>query len=104
MKLEKPADVVFGDFEWDAGKAEGNIKKHKVSFEEATSVFADPFLIIFNDPDHSFDEQRFIIIGMSEKFRYLFVSFAERERTRIISARELTAREKREYENKKPKF
>ncbi len=97
--------VIFEEFEWDEIKAEENLKNHQVLFEEATSVFDDSFSVIFHDLDHSFDENRFIIIGMSVKIKYLFVSFTERgERTRLISARELTASERRNYEEKKQKF
>lgn len=96
------ADIIYNEFEWNAEKSADNLKKHDVSFEEATTVFDDPFFLIFKDSDHSFDEQRFIIIGMSDGLRYLFVSFAERaERIRIISARELTTAERRSYEYKK---
>ncbi len=105
MKRNHETDVIYNDFEWDKEKAEENFKKHTVTFEEAAAVFDDPFFIIFKDPEHSFRERRFIIIGMSDKLRYLFVSFAEREsRTRIISARELTAKERKDYENKRQKF
>ncbi len=104
MKSEEKADAAYGNFEWHTVKAVENLKKHKISFEEAAEVFNDPFFILFNNPDHSFDEERFIIIGMSEKSRYLFVSFSERERIRIISARELTAKERRDYENKNRSF
>ena len=105
MKRKLNTDVIFNDFEWNKEKAEENFKKHKVTFEEAATVFDDPFFIAFKDPEHSFQERRFIIIGLSDKLRYLFVSFAERaSRTRIISARELTAKERKDYENKKQKF
>lgn len=105
MKRKQNTDVIFNDFEWNKEKAEENFKKHKITFEEAATIFDDPFFIIFNDPEHSFRERRFIIIGLSDKLHYLFVSFAEREsRTRIISARELTANERNDYENKRQKF
>ncbi len=104
MKGKKSADVAYGNFEWHTAKALANLKKHKISFEEAAEVFDDPFFILFNDPDHSFDEERFIIIGMSENPVIYSHAFSERERIRIISARELTTRERRDYENKKPKF
>jgi len=93
------------DFEWDETKANINLKTHRVSFEEAVTVFADSFSITFSDPDHSFEEQRFIVIGLSNKFRSLFVSFTERgKKTRIISAREVTAKERNSYEQKRRKF
>jgi uncharacterized DUF497 family protein len=105
VKRKHDTDVIYNDFEWNRQKAEENFKKHKVTFEEAVTVFADPFFIIFKDPAHSFRERRFIIIGLSDKLRYLFVSFAERaSRTRLISARELTAKERKDYENKRQKF
>jgi len=105
MEQEDVTNVIFDDFEWNEAKADENLKKHGVSFEEAASVFDDSFSIIFYDPDHSFEENRFIIIGMSVKINFLFVSFTEREdKVRIISARELTATERRNYEEKKQKF
>ena len=98
-------DVIYGDFEWDADKAQYNIEEHEVTFEEATAVFNDPFFIIYKDPDHSIREQRYIIIGESEADRYLIVSYTERgTRTRIISARELDPKEKRAYEKKREEF
>jgi uncharacterized DUF497 family protein len=86
-------------FEWDAEKAARNIEKHNVSFEEATSVFDDPLYVDFYDPDHSADEHRYIIVGMSRIGRVLLVSYTEREDiVRLISAREVTPAERREYE------
>lgn len=97
--------MTYGDFEWDAGKAQQNIKSHGVTFEEASTVFGDPFYIIFKDPDHSVGEQRYIIIGESESSRYLFVSYTERgSKQRIISARELDPKERRQYEKKKERY
>lgn len=105
MKRKHETDVIYNDFEWNEEKAEKNFKKHKVTFEEAAAIFDDPFFIIFKAPKHSFQEPRFIIIGMSDKLRPLFVSFVERDsRTRIISARELTAKERKDYENKRQPF
>lgn len=105
MKRKHNTDIIYNDFEWSKEKAEENLKKHRIAFEEAATVFDDPFFIIFKDPEHSFREQRFIIIGLSDKLHYLFVCFAEREnRTRIISARELTVKERKDYENKRQKF
>ncbi len=87
------------DFEWDEEKAKANLKKHKVSFEEAETVFDDPLFLIFADPDHSFDEKRFIIMGESNKKRLLVVSFTERApKTRLISARTTTRAERKNYE------
>jgi len=97
--------MIYGTFEWDSGKAAKNLVEHDVSFEEATTVFDDPFFIILKDPDHSDLEQRYIIIGESDQKRYLMVSFTERlKRTRVISARELDSRERRTYEQKKERF
>ena len=90
------------EFEWDARKAEANLKNHGVSFEEALTVFADPLGNIFDDLDHSTGERRELLIGHSAEHRLLVVSFTERNaRTRIISAREATARERRDYEENK---
>jgi len=86
-------------FEWDHEKARRNLKKHGVSFAEASTVFGDPLSIVFGDPDHSAEEDRYLIVGHSYKNRLLIVAFTEREnRIRIISARKLTARERRDYE------
>ena len=85
--------------EWDEAKAAGNLEKHDVSFEEASQVFADPLYVDFFDPDHSDAEARYLIIGMSAAGRLLIVSYSERDDViRIISARELTAAERRAYE------
>jgi len=98
-------DIIYGNFEWDAVKAERNLARHKVSFEEATTVFDNPLFIIFKDPDHSLLEQRYIIIGESDQKRYLMVCFTERPPiTRLISARELDPRERKTYEQKKQRF
>jgi uncharacterized DUF497 family protein len=87
------------EFEWDAKKAKANAKKHGVTFKEGTSVFADPLAKIFNDEDHSYDEKREIIIGHSTNKRLILVSFADvGTRIRIISAREATETERRDYE------
>jgi uncharacterized DUF497 family protein len=89
------------EFEWDAGKAEANAKKHGVTFAEALMVFADPLARIFDDPDHSANEHREIIIGHSAR-QLLIVCFAERKgRIRIISARAVTRRERQDYEESK---
>ena len=92
-------------FEWDAGKALANLKKHGVPFDEALTVFADPLARILDDPDHSIDERREVIIGESTQRHMLVVGFTERgTKTRIISARSATARERQKYEEntKKP--
>jgi uncharacterized DUF497 family protein len=86
-------------FAWDKQKAATNFAKHNVSFEEAATVFGDPRSDAFDDPDHSADEKRFLIIGHSDKGRLLFVSHIDDgEAIRIISAREPTRGEREEYE------
>ena len=87
------------EFEWDPKKAKANAKKHGVTFQEGTSVFADPLAKIFNDEDYSYDEKREIIIGHSGNQRLLLASFTEvGTRIRIISVREATPTERRDYE------
>jgi uncharacterized DUF497 family protein len=87
------------EFEWDPSKADQNVKNHGVGFDEALTVFADPAARILDDPDHSTDEVREIIIGHSQRQRLLLVSFTERApRIRIISARRATKRERQNYE------
>jgi uncharacterized DUF497 family protein len=86
-------------YEWDSEKATINFEKHSVSFEEAATVFDDPLYIDFYDPDHSVEEHRYIIVGMSSAGRLLSISYTERESgIRLISARELTAAERKAYE------
>lgn len=86
-------------FDWDKEKARINFKKHGVSFEEASTVFGDPLSLLMNDPDHSIEEERYILLGMSLNNRLLVVSFAERPPfTRIISVRHATRKERGEYE------
>ncbi|MBI5212268.1 MAG: BrnT family toxin [Nitrospirae bacterium] len=87
-------------FEWDRGKAKENLRKHKVSFDEAVTVFYDPLSATFDDPDHSDDEQRLITLGYSSRARLLVVSYTERGKTiRIISARPATAHERKRHES-----
>jgi uncharacterized DUF497 family protein len=87
------------EFEWDEEKAAANLTKHGVSFEEAKTVFSDPLYVDFYDPDHSFDEHRYIIIGESQQRRLLIVSYTERDDVvRLISAREVTRSEREAYE------
>ena len=89
------------EFEWDSGKRKSNLTKQAVFFEEAKTVFGDPFYIDFFDPDHSADEQRYIIFGMSEQGRLLVVSYTERNgKVRIISARKATRSERGSYEER----
>ncbi len=87
-------------FEWDEEKAESNLKKHKVSFEEASTVFADPLAKLFYDEDHSIEENREILVGFSLLGRLLLVSFTERgyDLVRIISARAATRKERKRHE------
>ena len=86
-------------FEWDRKKAASNLSKHGVSFEEALTVFSDPLARIFDDEDHSIEEQREIIIGHSAKDRSLVVCFtAQGESVRIFSARTATRRERKDHE------
>ena len=87
------------NFEWNESKAQANLAKHGVSFDEAKTVFTDPFYIDFYAPDHADDEERYGIIGQSQQHRLLVVSYTERkQRMRLISAREATRREKEAYE------
>jgi uncharacterized DUF497 family protein len=91
-------------FEWDDRKEKANIKKHGVSFEEARTVFYDENAIRFFDPDHSEDEDRFILLGMSFKLRVLIVCHCLRESEeviRIISARKAIKREQKEYRRRR---
>ncbi len=86
-------------FEWDPEKAASNARKHGVTFEEAQTVFQDDLFVTFEDPDHSQDENRFIIMGQSTKKNLLVVSYTERRKTlRLISARPATRKERRTYE------
>ena len=90
------------DFEWDAAKAETNLVKHGVSFKEAATVFGDPFAMTYTDPDHSDEEDRYITFGQSGSGRFLMVSHTDREdRTRIISARKMSRKERKQYEEGK---
>ena len=87
-------------FEWDEEKAETNERKHGVTFLEAVTVFDDDLALIIPDPEHSDEENRFIIVGESRQNRLLLVAHAEQEpeMIRIISAREPTRQEKKDYE------
>lgn len=86
-------------FEWDEVKASYNSSKHGVSFEEAKTVFDDPLYVDFYDPDHSEDEDRYLIIGQSNRGRLLIASYTEREGAiRLISARAATRSEREAYE------
>lgn len=94
-------------FEWDARKAKTNLEKHKVSFEEAQTIFIDPLLVTFPDEFHSNAEERFTSIGISAKERLLLVVHTEQEELkervviRIISCRKATTSERMVYEKGK---
>ncbi|HEV2423768.1 MAG TPA: BrnT family toxin [Terriglobia bacterium] len=82
-------------FEWDPKKAQSNLRKHGVAFEEASTVFGDPLSLLMPDPDHSLDEERYLVLRHSGRRRLLAVAFVERfPRTRLISARQATPRER----------
>jgi hypothetical protein len=91
-------------FEWDENKARENLRKHKVSFEEAKTIFNDPVLITFPDEYHSDDEERYVSIGLSAKRTVLLAVHTERVQNgdtliiRLINCRKATARERRIYE------
>jgi uncharacterized DUF497 family protein len=86
-------------FEWDESKAKVNTRKHGVTFEEASTVFADPLSVTIYDPVHSEDEDRYIALGESQRRRLLVVVFTDRgDRIRLISARVATRRERKDYE------
>ena len=89
-------------FEWHAPKAAANRAKHKVTFEEAVTVFGDPLGRITDDPRHSEGEERFALLGQSNKRRLLVVLFTERgDAIHVISARKATRRERKDYEEAK---
>ena len=94
-------------FEWDAAKADLNLRKHDVSFLEARSVFDDSDALFIADPDHSKEEERFILLGTSYRLRVLVVVHCERskagdeERIRIISSRKATRGESAQYRRRK---
>ncbi len=88
-------------FEWDSAKNASNIKKHGISFEEAKTVFSDDFARLIADPEHSEEEERFIVLGESIESNLLIVCHCVRdeESVRIISARKADKKERRTYEN-----
>ena len=87
------------DFEWDPEKARLNLLKHGISFIEGSEVFGDDFASSVRDPEHSLDEERYLIFGKSHQGRFLVVSYKERtEVIRIISVRQMTPRERKAYE------
>ncbi|SRR6266545_453903 len=86
-------------FEWDELKAHRNLKKHGVSFDDAATVLEDQLAVSVSDPDHSDDEQRYVVIGLSADGELLVVVYTERGNTiRIISGRSATKRERKLYE------
>jgi uncharacterized protein len=87
-------------FSWDPRKAAANLRKHGVAFEEACTAFGDPLSITVPDPEHSADEERFVLIGVSRQQRLLVVVHGERseQEVRLISARLANRRERRDYE------
>jgi uncharacterized protein len=88
-------------FDWDPWKAAANLRKHSVSFEEASTVFGDDYSLTGTDPDHSAGEERFITFGMSQSGRLLVVSHTEQGDTiRIFSARRATRSERKLYEER----
>ncbi len=89
-------------FEWDEDKSKLNVRKHGLTFEEAKTVFNDPFAITIGDPDHSNDEARYIDIGLSSKGRLLVVWYTDRnENIRLIGCRKATQSERKAYEERK---
>ncbi len=87
------------NFEFDPRKAAINLRKHRVSFEEAITVFNDPFRSVVSDTLHSDDEQRFLTVGQSTRGRILFIVYTETDSTvRPIGARVATATERKQYE------
>lgn len=85
-------------FEWDSNKAIKNVERHRISFEEAATVFDDPMFITLIDEEHSVDEDRYITIGLSCHGRLLMLAHTDREgRMRIISARKATQKEEQFY-------
>jgi len=90
-------------FDWDERKSKSNQKKHRVSFEEAETVFLDPYARLIEDPDHSDNEDRFVMLGLSEGLRTLVVCHCYRQNDaviRIISARKATREETEIYEER----
>ena len=87
------------NFEWDNKKAKANLKKHRISFQEAATVFGDPLAITFDDPEHSISEQRMLTFGVTITGKYVVVCHTEREEfMRIISARKMARQERKIYE------
>ena len=90
---------MWQEFEWDEAQANANKRKHKISFEEAKTVFGDPLAKTIYDPDHSLEEHRFLDLGESTIGKLLVVSYTQRKNLiRIISCRKATATERKLYE------
>lgn len=90
------------EFEWDINKSRENEQKHRISFEEAVSIFCDPIAVYFEDEEHSTFEHRSKIIGTTSQGKMLVVVYTERgNKIRIISSRLLTPKERGNYENKR---
>jgi uncharacterized DUF497 family protein len=88
------------EFEWDPAKAASNLSKQRVTFEEAVTVFGDPLASTITDPDHSEDEARFVTLGLSTNERLIVACHTDRGgRVRLVSARQATRRERRQYES-----
>ena len=86
------------NFDWDIDKAVSNKKKHGITFDEASTAFGDPMALDFGDPYHSEDEHRLLLFGITSNGLYVVISYTWRDDTiRIISAREMTRREKKIY-------
>jgi uncharacterized protein len=87
------------EFEWDPDKAASNFEKHGIGFHDAATVFGDPLAVTYHDMIHSADEDRFITFGATVSGRFVVVVHADRgDRIRLISARDMTRRERRQYE------
>lgn len=87
-------------FDWDEEKAKSNLAEHGISFDEATSVFDDPLFLTFADPEHSLQEQHFLIMRESARGRLLVISYTDRKDiTRLISVRPATRKERKAYES-----
>lgn len=102
LRCSYGCDMSYLNFQWDPNKAETNKRKHGVTFHEAQSVFSDEFARVIPDPDSSFGEERFIILGVSEEYNTLVVCHCYRgedEKIRIISARKAEKRERKQYED-----
>lgn len=97
--VQRRVEIVALLFEWDPKKSTANLRKHRVSFKEATTVFGDPLSVTIEDPDRPGGEQRSLTLGLSNRARLLVVVHAKRgDRIRIISARRATRHERRTYE------